>query len=652
MTNKNSLGYIKKIGIGVLLALFLVLAMFIQLQTISNKRDQEDKLILDIFGKQRMYTQMIAKDSSILYALIQDIEDGRINASVGDVENKYQEYKGNLRKAEQDFSATLMALNEDCLPVDEEHIDIRSSVDKMSPYLKEINLLWEEFHRYIQVMIQAESITDPVVEAATFINLNNMRLLELSDQIQQVILAESIQSSRIMATVFYILIGILSAIVIFAIVHLLKFIILPFNRLYKGISDIGLEYYPINVEIPISKKSMPILVELNTMFLKIQKLISLIEEMNSHASFPESLNYINKTFSRFIPYNYIGIALLDETGKHLRAFYGVSDGSISGMPEKIAGQAWLLADTSLGELIETGEARIINDLEEYCKKKPPKLYNKIIMDAGIQASITLPLKVSNDPVGIIFFSSTQKNVYKKEHINFLKTLVNSIAISFHQNIFINDLVFSSILALAKLAEARDEDTGDHLDRMKMYSRLIAELLYENEVYPDQITPEYFDLIERFSPLHDIGKVGIRDSILLKPGKLTKEEYEEMKHHTKYGASVLRAAEENIAKRGRKLFGMGIEIAEGHHEKWDGSGYPEGKKGEEIPLCARIVAVADVFDALTSKRPYKEAYPFDLTMSIMEEGRGKHFDPNILDIFLSNRNRVKRMYEEFVNSDRD
>jgi response regulator RpfG family c-di-GMP phosphodiesterase len=198
-----------------------------------------------------------------------------------------------------------------------------------------------------------------------------------------------------------------------------------------------------------------------------------------------------------------------------------------------------------------------------------------------------------------------------------------------------------------LAEARDEDTGEHMDRMSIYSRVIAELLYENNVYRDQITMDYIEKIERFSPLHDIGKVGIIDGILLKPGKLTTDEFNEMKKHTDFGAEVLRSAERNMKKKGRSLFAMGIEIAEGHHERWDGAGYPYGRKGTEIPLSARIVAVADVFDALTSKRPYKEAYSFELSMDIIAGGRGKHFDPKIIDVFLANRKQIERLYHATV-----
>ncbi len=647
-----SLGFIWKIGAGILLAFILVLVSFIMLQNQSAEREREDKLVINIFGKQRMYTQMMAKDSSSLYALMKDLEDSNISLSSVDVLNKYLEYKDNLREAADRFTETLEALEHGYLKVEAYDINIGSSINEVAPYLEDIKPLWEKFARAVMTMIRADEITNEFVIAATFINLNNLKLMELCEQIQQVILTDSLRTDHRTDMAFYTLIGILSILMVIAVLNLMKFIILPFNRLYRGISEIGLDsdHEPINHKTPTSKRVIPMVEDINAIFIKINNLIDLIENMNSYSSFAESLDFINRTFSQFIPYNYIGIALFDDTKINLRASYGVSDGSIAGMPDNIVGINWPIRETSLGQLIASGSVRIINDLEQYLADKPVRLYNKIILEAGIRASITLPLQVAGEPVGVIFFSSRQKNVYSEKHLNFLKTLVNGIAVSFNQNIFINDLVFSSILALAKLAEARDEETGEHLDRMKLYSRLIAELLYENHIYPGEITPEYFDKIERFSPLHDIGKVAVRDGILLKPGKLTEEEFEEMKQHALYGARVLRAAEENIVKRGRSLFGMGIEIAEGHHEKWDGSGYPYGKSGSEIPLSARIVALADVFDALTSKRPYKKAFSFELSMNIIEEGRGKHFDPKIADVFLANRNRVEQMYEEFMKTE--
>jgi response regulator RpfG family c-di-GMP phosphodiesterase len=183
----------------------------------------------------------------------------------------------------------------------------------------------------------------------------------------------------------------------------------------------------------------------------------------------------------------------------------------------------------------------------------------------------------------------------------------------------------------------------HIERMKEYSKAISEFLLEDSIYKENITIRFIKDIEKFSPMHDIGKVGIKDNILFKPGKLTPDEFEEMKKHTVYGAEVLRTAEKNIKKQNISMFKIGIEIAEGHQEKWDGSGYPYGKSGEDIPLSARIVAVADVFDALTSKRPYKKAFSFEESFSIIVEGKGKHFDPFIIDSLIKHKEDIYRLY---------
>jgi len=398
--------------------------------------------------------------------------------------------------------------------------------------------------------------------------------------------------------------------------------------------------------MPAQKDMKPVTLILDSIYNRLNSLISLIENVNRSHSFEDSLKYIYSSFKAYVPYEYIGIALIKDDGKTLEAAYGISDGTVKGLPDHLYGVKANIHDTSLAKVIQTGNARIINDLKEYTSGKRITDYNAIIMGAGICSSITLPLVIGDKPVGIIFFSSTHKNVYTEEHAVFLETVANSIAISFEKNIFVDDLLYSSILALAKLAEARDEDTGEHLERMKTYSREIASFLRNDDKFRDKITIEFVRNIERFSPMHDIGKVGVRDGILLKPGPLTEEEYEEMKKHTIYGADVLRAADENIARRGSNLFLPGIEIAENHHEKWDGTGYPHGKKREEIPLSARIVAVADVFDALTSKRPYKEAFSFEKAFEIIEEGSGAHFDPEIIRVLVKNKQRIRDIYESF------
>ena len=202
---------------------------------------------------------------------------------------------------------------------------------------------------------------------------------------------------------------------------------------------------------------------------------------------------------------------------------------------------------------------------------------------------------------------------------------------------------ATILGLAKLAEYRDEGTGAHLERIREYARLLAEQMSRWPKYRDYITKEYATDIYQSSILHDIGKVGIPDAILLKPGELTGSEFEIIKTHTLLGGNALKDIDSGI--EGKSFLTLGREIAYHHHEKWDGSGYPHGLSEENIPLSARIVALADVYDALTSKRFYKEAYGHEEARDIIVGLRGAQFDPDVVDAFIAQEARFGRICTE-------
>ncbi len=195
---------------------------------------------------------------------------------------------------------------------------------------------------------------------------------------------------------------------------------------------------------------------------------------------------------------------------------------------------------------------------------------------------------------------------------------------------ISDSQMAAISALAQLAESRDEETGQHIERTQTYCTLLAKELQKSEKFKFNINENYIKTLSHTAPLHDIGKVGIPDKVLLKPGKLLPDEWEIMKTHANIGAQTMLAIR---SKYPRNAFvNMGIDIARSHHEKWDGSGYPDGLKGENIPLSARLMALADVYDALRSTRPYKSAFSHEKAYKIIIEGAGKHFDPAVIEAF--------------------
>lgn len=202
----------------------------------------------------------------------------------------------------------------------------------------------------------------------------------------------------------------------------------------------------------------------------------------------------------------------------------------------------------------------------------------------------------------------------------------------------------TIFALARLAESRDPETGHHLERVQSYSQVLATQLSHSSRYADQIDDEFVRLVFLTSPLHDIGKVGIPDAVLLKPGRLSDEEFDIMKTHTVMGAETLAAALERYPEA--RFLQIARDIALTHHERWDGKGYPHGLEGESIPLCGRIVALADVYDALTSKRVYKDAFSHVVAKSLILEGRGKHFDPEVVDAFLNVEAEFQEIRQRF------
>ncbi|MCW8329764.1 HD domain-containing protein [Photobacterium sp. SDRW27] len=190
----------------------------------------------------------------------------------------------------------------------------------------------------------------------------------------------------------------------------------------------------------------------------------------------------------------------------------------------------------------------------------------------------------------------------------------------------------AIVGLSALAESRDNETGAHILRTQEYVRALANKLKQQAEYRGYLTEERVELLYKSAPLHDIGKVGIPDAILLKPGKLTDEEFETMKNHTVIGAQSIATAENQMGSC--SFLSLAREIALTHHEKWDGSGYPRGLAGEQIPLSGRLMALADVYDALISKRVYKPAFSHEKAKSIIFEGNGTHFDPLVVKAFLA------------------
>ena len=209
----------------------------------------------------------------------------------------------------------------------------------------------------------------------------------------------------------------------------------------------------------------------------------------------------------------------------------------------------------------------------------------------------------------------------------------------------------TILAMASLAETRDSETGNHIRRTQFYVKALAAHLAKTPKFAAQLTEGTIQMLFKSAPLHDIGKVGIPDRILLKPGRFEPHEFELMKTHTTLGRDAIEHAEQQLGMN-VEFLSMAKEIALSHQEKWDGSGYPQGLAGEAIPLSARLMAVADVYDALISRRVYKEGMSHEKALAIIQEGRGSHFDPDVADAFMALQQEFRDIAARFADSDAD
>lgn len=213
-----------------------------------------------------------------------------------------------------------------------------------------------------------------------------------------------------------------------------------------------------------------------------------------------------------------------------------------------------------------------------------------------------------------------------------------------QNYKIIEIQNNTIISLSNLVENRDSDTGHHIVRTREYVRLLAKKTMEANIYRKTLNDHYIELLVKSAPMHDIGKIVIPDHILKKPGKLTPEEFEQIKRHASEGGKIIRDVLGNSGDE--EYINIATEIATAHHEKWDGTGYPYNLRGPNIPLSARIMALADVFDALVSPRCYKEPFTIDAAIGIIKDSTGTHFDPELARIFINNREGLEEIYKKY------
>lgn len=362
-----------------------------------------------------------------------------------------------------------------------------------------------------------------------------------------------------------------------------------------------------------------------------------LEELNKHASLQEKLIATHKSVSEFFPFIVrIAIAIYDPETSVLKTYLH-SSGDDNPMDHY---QALIDEAPSLKKMLNSGLPRVINNMLTFEEGKNEHTIR--IGRQGYAASYTMPMFNNGNFFGFIFFNSDKKNV-------FLENVLRQIDIYGHliSLMVINELSSIHTLAAAvktagNISHIRDPETGSHLDRMSRYSRLIANTVSSKYKLDD----DYIEHIFMFSPLHDIGKIGIPDNILLKPDRLSDSEKSIMNTHAYVGRRMIDELLANFGLENIEHMDMLRNIAEFHHESVNGEGYPLGIKGDKIPLEARIVAVADVFDALTSTRPYKKAWSNEHAIQELNKLAGEKLDQECVQALIQNMEEVEEIQKQF------
>jgi response regulator RpfG family c-di-GMP phosphodiesterase len=439
---------------------------------------------------------------------------------------------------------------------------------------------------------------------------------------------------------------------------LLIFIIFIFGLAIRGFVNTQLPYIKNSVlslgnhdyrqDFPIAK---PVFEEEKVIHRNIQDLFTentFIELMRGKLqnifSMEDALELIFSMLREKMSVDRIGIAFVDYTKNRFIAEYGILDeGDILLGP----GFEVPIESSTLSQILIEKKTRITDDIPEQLKKRPNSPSLNMLNKEGILSNMIIPILLNQTVYGFLFISSKKRSAFTTEDVRFVEKIMIDIKDLLNRAYFSKVVLAKMTDSFAQLVDKKDNDTGDHIERMVRYSVMLARELKKLPVRPGyEINEKLILEIERQASSHDIGKVGIPDAILKKEGPLTKDEWENMKKHPDIGADIFKNLREGLKIFDHDFYRVAEDITRYHHEKWDGSGYPRGLSGTDIPLVARIVAIADVFDAISSKRVYKDAIDIEKTFELLEKSKGTHLDPWLVDLFLKEKDQVIDIYNRY------
>ncbi|WP_432666599.1 HD domain-containing phosphohydrolase [Wukongibacter baidiensis] len=590
----------------IFLLVFIALASTVLTSYIAIDTQKQHMILTELLSKQKLLIERVINISgnTAEFALIEPTS----------LEEKSSENIETVNKYIDTVEFMLHAFETKQYPIDKDEVvelKFRKDFEKIFlDAIKESQGQWKDVKDSVSYLMNKENITNYEEYRNKYNDFKelNKEVLRSADYITEICKNEADQKKdlsermQLMSIVFASLIFILLVYIIW------KDLYGPFTEIKEAFikmsrGDFGKRFYRKKDD-----EFKELYNKFNYFIDNLQEIFRLEDRIIMENQLDKILIYIDKNFKKFLPFRSIAIN------------YEETDGSLTTRSvenEKVS--TYKLFD---GEL---------------------DLYEKLTVEENV---IKLPIIIDNKNLGTVFFDFEESKDIDESRINFISILSDKITLAFYKSFLFTSLLSIVTESLSETTEARDPETGNHLIRMSNYSQIIARNLYKNGKFKDEIDEKFIEDIKISAPMHDIGKVSIPDNILLKPGKLTDEEFEIMKTHTLRGGEVLKNLDIKFKSFNIDYFQIAAEIATGHHEKYDGTGYPYGLRREEIPLAARITAVGDVFDALTSKRPYKEAFSLEKSYRIIEESKDKHFDPIIVEAFLDAREEIEKIYQEY------
>lgn len=476
---------------------------------------------------------------------------------------------------------------------------------------------------------------EPRLEAvANWVISEKKNLLQLSTDISQQTRDQLNSALEQQRSINIFLLSLSTIVGILSILILRQFFSKPLHKILQKLQLLSQGEQSTATPLETNNEMGQIYTAIDDLAQNLNTTFTLTQRVNQATSIDSALCFVYEQYKQLLPVDAVCLIRVSDDENTLQLERVHTDQELA-LSEQLCFDR---KQCSLSNKVANSEFTLLQqntDWEKNCSELSEYLHQ-----AGLRSALFFPF--SNSDI-MLLFASQQAQAFSPEHLQLLQNAGGQLQHAFEKTELVESLVISAISGLSKLAESRDPETGDHLDRMSRYSMILAEELRRTGPYQTQIDASFVRDILRFAPMHDIGKVGVPDHILLKPGRLDPEERSEMEKHPSVGGDVLQRCEEQLNARGHSMFRMGIEIAQSHHEKWNGKGYPNGLTGEEIPLSARIVAVADVFDALTSKRPYKDAWPVEKALSLFEEESGEHFDPEVVAAFNRALPEIMQVY---------